>query len=270
MSHETVEVSVVIPTNKVDKWLDLAAESVLSQSGADFELVVLFDGMDKVPDLAWVSDDRVRTMLNPRSTGVGAALGKACLQARGEFIARLDADDIASPGRLAIQLKALKSDPGLIAVSGLVDWIDEEGLVVGAFGHKPLLDARRKLLEQNVLVQSAMMFRRSGYESAGGYEPLVQMEDYDLWLRLARLGRMQILNQTVSQYRLHPHQTSRRTDFRAEYVRLIVSERNALASMLGASMLLQFFRNALWVGALSVVYVIPPWMFKLVRRITGR
>jgi glycosyltransferase involved in cell wall biosynthesis len=265
-----VDVSVVIPTNKIDHWLQLAIESVLSQEGVDLELVLLFDGIDTPDPSLWSSDPRVRVLRNEVSQGVGHALRTACAQARGRYIARLDADDVALPGRFATQKAYLDEHPGTVAVTGGARWIDEDGAVVGRFGHAPGEDARERLLRQNVLVQSAIMFRADTYRAVGGYSPMRQMEDYDLWLRLAALGSMTILAQDVVEYRVHPQQTSRGVHPRADYVRTVMRERGRLAQTLGLQPGLQFLRDRIFKTALYAMYYLPPNLIRVIRTVTAR
>jgi glycosyltransferase involved in cell wall biosynthesis len=266
----SVDVSVVIPTNRIDSWLGIAVESVLSQQDVDLELILLFDGVEPPHPSLWPDDSRVRVVRNRVSQGVGHALREACSHAAGRFIARLDADDVALPGRLSAQIAYLDSHPETVAVTGGARWIDGGGAVVGRFGHRAGADARARLLRQNVLVQSAILFRTDAYRRAGGYGLMRQMEDYDLWLRLAVFGRMAILEQDVVEYRVHPEQTSRGVHPRGEYVAIILGERRALARTLGSPPMAQFFRDLFFRSALNAMYYLPPGLIRGIRKVTAR
>ncbi|MHA7241047.1 glycosyltransferase [Arthrobacter sp. TMS1-12-1] len=261
---------MIIPTNKINPWFPLAVKSVLSQTDANLELVLLFDGIAPPDPLPWAADLRVRMIRNEVSQGVGHALRTACAQARGRYIARLDADDVALPGRFAAQLAYLDQHPGTVAVTGGARWVDENGAVVGRFGHAPGSDARERLLRQNVLVQSAIMFRADAYRAVGGYSPMRQMEDYDLWLRLSAHGSMTILEQDVVDYRVHPHQTSRGVHPRADYVRTIMRGRRVLARELGFRPAVQFLRDRAFKTALYAMYYLPPDLIRVIRTVAAR
>ncbi|MBT2549821.1 glycosyltransferase [Arthrobacter sp. ISL-65] len=269
-SEEPVDVSVVIPTNRMHRWLDQAVTSVLQQTGVTLEVVLYLDNVKLSPGTDWADDPRVRVVSGAESQGVGHALREACRQARGEFIARLDSDDVALPGRLARQVAYLRTHADTVAVTGQAPWIDEEGVRIGAFGHSAGSDVRGKLLEQNVLVQSAIMFRATDYLAVGGYNPLKQMEDYDLWLRLALRGRMAVLEDDVVEYRIHPDQTSRGVHPRASYVRTIFAGRKNLAESLGKSAASQLLRNTAFRTALYMMYYLPPSVIRRIRTLTSR
>lgn len=269
-AEPTVDVSLIIPTNSMHRWLDRAVTSVLDQVGASFELIMYLDGIELSPGTEWVSDPRVRLIHGTSPQGVGHALREACKHARGEFIARLDSDDVALPGRFARQVAYLRDHPDTVAVTGQAPWIDEEGARIGAFGHASGADVRGKLLEQNVLVQSAIMFRAADYLAVGGYNPLRQMEDYDLWLRLALRGRMAVLDADVVEYRIHPNQTSRGVHPRAPYVKTVYAGRRDLAQLLGKSAGSQLIRNTAFRAALYMMYYLPPGLIRRIRTVASR
>lgn len=265
-----MDVSLIIPTNKIHPWLDAAVTSVLAQEGPSLELILYLDGVELPGEASWAGDHRLKVVQGGDSRGVGYALAEACRHARGEFIARLDSDDVALPARFLRQVEYLRSHPGTVAVTGRAPWIDEAGVRIGAFGHAPGADVRPKLLEQNVLVQSAIMFRRADYEAVGGYRPLRQMEDYDLWLRLALRGEMAVLDAEVVEYRIHSDQTSRGVHPRAAYVRDVFAGRAELAKHLGRSRVTQAVHNLAFSAALYMMYYLPPRLIRGIRTLASR
>lgn len=263
-------VAVVIPTNRIHGWLPQAAESVLAQTDVDVELILLLDGVRLEPMPEWARDPRVTLIHNAQSQGVGSALRRAMSAVSSEFVARLDSDDIALPGRLKAQADYLSSHPETVAVTGSVEWIDEHGDVIGRVGHKSGDDVRLELLVQNVLVQSAIMFRKSAYDSAGGYSEMRQMEDYSLWLRMACIGPVAIIDTLVTQYRIHPNQMSRGVRPWSAYVRAVIKERDALARHLGVPRSKQRIKNVMWVFALVLMYILPEPVLRPLRSALSR
>lgn len=263
-------VAVVIPTNRMHHWLPLAVESVLAQRDVDVELILLLDGVRLEPMPDWARDPRVTLIHNPQSQGVGFALRRAMMAVTSEFVARLDSDDIALPGRFKAQAEYLAAHPDAVAVTGSAEWIDEDGNVIGRFGHKPGGDVRSELLVQNVLVQSAIMFRKSAYDRAGGYSEMRQMEDYSLWLRLGRIGPLAIIDTLVTQYRVHPHQVSRGVRPWSAYVRSVIRERGDLARHLAVSGPRQRVRDVVWVLGLVLMYALPGPVFRALRSALSR
>lgn len=189
-------VSVVMSVYNAGGLLPTAMRSILAQQGVDFELVVVDDGstdgsgegLDR-----YASDDPRVRVLHQANAGLTKALIRGCREARGEFIARQDVDDVSLPGRLERQAGLLRSDPSLAMVSSWVATIGPEG--------EPLYETRRTtdpdeatcdLLEHGKgAVHGSVMFRRSLYEQVGGYrEEFYFAQDSDLWLRLGEVGRL--------------------------------------------------------------------------------
>lgn len=242
-------ITVVIPTNRLGPWMDAAAQSVLESVGVDIDLVVVLDGIS-VPEgnpPAWARDHRVRLIRNPISLGPSVAMTKAMEIARGEFIARLDSDDLVAPTRLTLQVEYLKSHPQAVAVGSRTERIDEAGASTGLvrlpFGD----DIRNHLLLSNVVPHSSLMFRRSVGIRVGGYDPtLRQMEDYDFILRLATAGPIAMLEQPLVRYRVHSTQTSQGAQPVGSHIRTVIAGRYALARALGRSAAVSSAKNLLW------------------------
>ncbi|MDQ0755764.1 glycosyltransferase family 2 protein [Arthrobacter sp. B3I4] len=249
-------VSVVVPAIRLDSWLDQALDSLLRQDGVELQLIVILDGVEEDGHRPWMEERRVTVLRNPTRLGVGSTLRRAMAEARGEFVARLDADDIAKPGRLREQAAYLRDHQDTVAVTSQTELIDDLGKVTGtmAFGAGP--DVRSRLLLQNVVVQSAVMFRLGAYQLAGGYEPLRQMEDYLLWLRLAQHGKIAILPQTLAQYRVHGAQLSRGAKPFGSHISQVLTERRNLRKNLGAPALEGWAKDATWLGVQYLRYYV--------------
>jgi hypothetical protein len=202
-------VSVVLPVRDAERYVRDAVESVLAQSLGEFELIAVDDGSTdgSLDVLRSFDDPRVR-VLERGAAGLTATLRAGCAAATGEYIARMDADDVALPGRLAAQVRALDADPGLAVCGGAVVMLDEHG-ARGSIVRFPEADGaiRRALPHYNCFAHPAVTMRRSAYEAVGGYR-LVNGEDYDLWLRLAEGFRLANLADPVLLYRHHPAQYS--------------------------------------------------------------
>ena len=188
-----------------------AVASVLAQSAGDLELIVVDDGStDATPDLlAAVSDGRLRVLRQAR-TGLTRALNRALGAARADLVARLDADDVALPERLARQRAFLERAPDVGLLGSAAREIDGAGATVRVV-RPPEDDAaiRRALIRANPFVHSSIMARRSLLERAGGYdESLAVAQDYDLWMRLARLTRLANLPDVLVVRRLGPRRVS--------------------------------------------------------------
>src|ERR1051326_2264165 len=129
-------VSVLVPVYNAARYLDVAISSVLRQTFSDFELIAVDDGSKddskKILEHFSANDARIRVISRP-NTGIVGALNDGLAVARGEFIARMDADDVALPGRFQAQLDYLRGHPDCIAVGTAVQIIDARGAVVDRF-----------------------------------------------------------------------------------------------------------------------------------------
>ena len=172
-----------------------AVRSILEQSHADFELVLVEDGSTDgsaavAADLVR-QDPRVRVVRSARQ-GVARALNAGLAACRAPIVARMDADDVALPRRLEIQLAHLEAHPDCVVVGGQVDLIDEEGDPLGwifnPLDHASILAGLRR--SAGAIVHPTAVFRAAEVRALGGYQVGCLAEDVDLFLRLAARGRL--------------------------------------------------------------------------------
>lgn len=202
-------VSVVIAARDGEAYIRDAIESVLEQDGVDLEVVVVDDGSEdgtpqSVRELA-ASDGRVR-LISADVASAGAARNIGWRAARGRFVAILDQDDLALPGRLAAQAAYLERHPQVGLVAGFCEVIDGNGDVIGNIGSlvepAEMADA---LLRDCPVVHCTAMFRREVLEAMGGYLPIpgTACEDYDLALRLSERSEIHVLRRPLAAWRVH-------------------------------------------------------------------
>jgi glycosyltransferase involved in cell wall biosynthesis len=184
-------------------------ESILAQEGVDFEFIVVDDGStDNTQEILKryaESDDRVRVLTQPGNQGLTRALIRGCAAARGEFVARQDADDISLPHRLKSLSLLLRSDSRLSFVSSWTRRMAPEGETITEF-KRPYdpLEATRKLYQEGLGPpgHGSVMFRKSAYEYVGGYrDAFYYAQDTDLWLRLGEMGLFGYEQAFLYQYR---------------------------------------------------------------------
>jgi len=189
--------------------VELAISSPLRQIHEHLEIVAVDDGStDESPTIiSRIHDSRLK-LLRQDHQGLVGTLGLGCTQARGEYIARLDADDAAHERRIAAQVKHLEGCPE-IGVLGTWAAIETEGGMVQTFA-PPTSDAalRRYLLWDNPFVHSSVMFRPAVYQNAGGYSEGPN-EDYRLWIRMARFCKLAELPEVLVTHRVRSASLSR-------------------------------------------------------------
>jgi glycosyltransferase involved in cell wall biosynthesis len=201
-------VSVVLPVRDCERYIARAVESIVEQTFHNFELIVIDDGSRDgtrqiLAELA-AQDHRIRVLERPRS-GLAASLEVGRSAARGLYIARMDADDIADAERLRWQVSYLDRHPEVVAVGGQIEIIDAENRSLGCrvFPVRPA-DCRAYLQRGAPFCHPAVMMRGDALSLVGGYRVAFEpAEDMDLWLRLANVGELANLDVNVLRYRVH-------------------------------------------------------------------
>ncbi len=211
----TPAVSVVMPVHNGERYLRAAADSILTQSFADFEFLIVDDGStDGTPailDGYARRDPRVRLLRQERrGPCLSVALRIGCAAARGRTIARMDADDVAFADRLERQVRFLDSRPEIAVVGGALQYLGDEGPLPRFLRHPTSADAVRDALPHyNCIAHPTAVFRRDVYDAVGGYRrAFMHGEEYDLWLRIADRHGLANLPDPVLYYRLHQDQIS--------------------------------------------------------------
>jgi len=225
-------------------FLKTAVESILDQTFTDFEFILIDDGSsDGSTELLREyaeQDDRIR-LFEQQNVGVTSSLNRGLREVRGEYIARMDADDVCHPERLEKQVAYLEHHQTYVAVGGQALLINEEGEPIRCSGASPGSDGkgRMKGLKQDhrsienelldggwPLLQPAVTMRREAVEDVGGYdERFEQNQDHDLFLKLAEVGRLSNLSSTVLKYRRHSEQATAQQsgrNFAAKYRKAII------------------------------------------------
>jgi glycosyltransferase involved in cell wall biosynthesis len=191
-----------------ERYLREAIDSILAQTLADFELIVVDDAStDATPRiLDCYRDPRLLRLRNGRNLGAAASLNRGLAQARGEFVARLDADDFAYPERLARQVAYLDHHPQVGLLGTWFEHMDPEGTVRERVT-RPITDTgiRWFQLFHCAFCHSSVMLRRDLLERTGQRynETLRSGIDFDLWVRLQAWTRMAMLPEYLVRYRLH-------------------------------------------------------------------
>ena len=190
--NDLPEISVVMSACNDAAHLPRAIESILSQEGVGIEFIIVndgsTDGSERILGDYARRDPRIR-VLEQSNRGLTLALIRGCAEARGEFIARQDADDESMPGRLQRLARRLNSDARLAFASSWAQTVGPEGeLMADLTRPEDPVVATSELLDQRIGPpgHGSVMFRRRTYEEVGGYRPeFYYGQDSDLWLRLA-------------------------------------------------------------------------------------
>jgi hypothetical protein len=201
-------VSVVISVHNGERYLRQSIDSVIAQTFGNFELLIVDDGStDGTPAiLAAYDDPRIVLMSNGENKGLAASLNMAFEACRGEFIARLDADDAALPERLERQVAYLDAHPETGIVGSACLLMDGDGREAGLVLSPPTdLEIRWRSLAGNPFQHPAVMVRREVLDRYGlRYDPAYRTaQDYELWIRLLGHTQGANLEQPLVRRRVH-------------------------------------------------------------------
>jgi glycosyltransferase involved in cell wall biosynthesis len=197
-------VSVIMPCYNAAQYVGKAIDSVLTQSHSNLEVLVVDDGStDGTASIVQGFDDPRIQYIYQDNSGPAAARNNAMAVARGEYIAFLDADDIALPDRLAEQVKLIEDHPEASVVTSGFTWIDEHDCELPWNNHSwrklPDLNNLQNWLYDCPIVPSATMLRRSALLEAGGFDTTLHGgEDWNLWLRLVLKGHRMVWHSQVA------------------------------------------------------------------------
>jgi glycosyltransferase involved in cell wall biosynthesis len=230
-------VSVIMSVYNGERFLKEAVESILAQSFTDLEFIIIDDGStdQSARILENYNDSRIIRIKNASNIGLTKSLNLGLKKARGFYIARIDADDISKPGRLAAQIAYLNSNPQIAVLGSAYETIDENSKLIQTF-YPPScpLVITWSLLFGNPIAHSSVVYRRDIILQLGGYdENILYAQDYDLWSRITEKGFMiSVLNIPLIQLRNHKAQITLIKQTRSRETALNIARKN-LQQLLG-------------------------------------
>lgn len=210
-------ISVVMSVFNGEKYLREAIESILEQTYKDFQFVIVNDGSTdsslEIMREYQKKDQRIK-IINQENTGLAKALNRGIKQAKGKYIARMDADDISKPDRLDKQIEFLENNPNCVALGTQSYVIDNDGNELFITN----LPTEKKTIKENYLparnpfYHGSVMFRKDSYIEVNGYnEDIIHfIEDLILWNNLSDIGELQNLSDALYVHRIQPNSLATR------------------------------------------------------------
>jgi glycosyltransferase involved in cell wall biosynthesis len=235
------EVSVVVTSYQQSPYLRECLESVRAQTFTDWHLVVVDDASeDGSPDLIrdWVAETGVdaEVLVNEANVGVCESLNRALPRCRGRYLAYLGGDDSWAPTKLEHQVERIDGDGDAAVVYTDARVVDAEGdLLHESFMtmHELLPPAEgdvfQRLIRQNFMVASGVMYRTDAVREAGGWDPALSFEDWDLQLRIARRHPFLFDGGTHATYRIHDASMTR-----SRFSHMLLGRMGTLEKWIGA------------------------------------
>lgn len=207
-------VSVLMPAYNAQKYIALAIESILEQTFSDFEFIIIDDGStDKTPLIIEEyakKDSRIIFLQNSQNLKISQALNLGLKIAKGEFIARMDADDWSYPERLRVQLDFMMAHPEVVISGANIEVCDQNLNILNSRTYlKTNLQIRNKIFKLNPFAHSVTFYRTEIAKKAGGYDANFNLaEDYDLYFRMGKYGEFANISKVLLKLRTHPQSLS--------------------------------------------------------------
>ena len=208
-----MSVSVLMPVYNCAHHLPAAIDSILSQTYRDFEFIIIDDHSTDDTSLALeryqAQDSRIKVYRNDGNLGVAKSLNRGLELAHGEYIARMDADDISLPERFARQVEYLDVHPEIGALGTQTVYIDDDGkFLPQQTWEQPTSPSLIlwHLLYGSPLCHPSTIMRADCLQRVGGYDPDYPNEDMHLWTKLAFVTKLMNLDEVLLQYRMGPHE----------------------------------------------------------------
>lgn len=204
-------VSVLMATYNNELFIDECLESIRRQTFDDFECIVVNDGStDRTTDILRhhaAADSRI-IVIEQENAGLTKSLNRAAGASRGEFLARIDADDVCLSKRLQRQVKFLKGNPDIDVVGTWIAVIDGKGQKiidhVLPIKHDEIIRCGLSEVPFSYIYHPTVLMRKSAFIKAGGYDEYFrQAQDYDLWFRIARFGKLENIPEALVKRRIH-------------------------------------------------------------------
>jgi glycosyltransferase involved in cell wall biosynthesis len=232
--NEMPLVTVLMSCYNAAKWLDESIPSILQQTYSNFEFLIIDDGSEDttydVLEIFAKKDHRIK-IFKKSNTGLADSLNVGLYQARGKWIARMDADDISELNRLEKQVAYAQNHTGVVYVGSDLRLIDSDGNFSTSYqypiNHNSLLN--NLLISKPFPPHSSAFYLCALARNLGGYRrKILRAEDWDLWLRLSEKGLLSSIPEPLVRIRKHPDQISLSSGGRES----IIDSRISIASYL--------------------------------------
>lgn len=264
MKKKIPKISIIMSVRNGERYLGDAINSILMQTYKDFEFIIVDDGSTDASPLILkrFTDKRIKILTNIIKKGLTKSLNIALNVSRGEYIARMDDDDIARKDRLERQINFLSSHKEIGVVGSWVRLVDKNGKEIGLLKFPCKNTAIiKKIFLYNPIRHSTVLFRKNLIKKYGKYDSdLDGAEDYDLWLRLAKKTKLANIALPLLSYRIHKDRVSEK------------EEKKVLRSALKARIkaILQYHyskQNLIYLIIPIITYSIPGNIKRIIKRV---
>lgn len=205
--------SVVMSVYNAEKYLNECIGSILNQTFSDFEFIIINDGStdSSLEIINSYSDKRIK-IINQSNRGLSKSLNRGIRVAKGKYISRIDADDIAMSNRFELQLDFLTNNSEYVIVGSNAEIIDKDGRILYKSNLSINDEQISMILPNSPFFHSSTTYLKTVFIKCGGYNEEVfhHFEDRILWNKMSKFGKLYNLNDSLIQYRLVPESISNR------------------------------------------------------------
>ena len=197
-------VAVLLPVYNAEKYLKEAIDSILNQTYKNFDFYIINDGSsDKSEEIIEsYNDDRIKYIKNEENKGLIYTLNKGLELIKADYILRMDSDDISMPERIEKEVVFMDANPDVIVCGTQIEYFGEKtGESKFPLSHNEI---HARLLFLSSLAHPSVIFRRSELEKNNLFYKAgnIHLEDYELWTRAAKHGKLANLNEVLLRYRI--------------------------------------------------------------------
>lgn len=204
-------ITVFMATYNSSRYIAASVQSILNQSFSDFELLIVNDGStdDTITIVKSFDDPRIRILNNDVNRGLTYTRNRGLKEAKGEYFAILDSDDIAMKDRLLLQYDFMKNNPNVVLCGGQAMLINDNDDEIGLYSvPTDVHNLREQMVFRNIFINPACMMRTEIVRQIGGYRDYAPAEDFDLFLRLVNKYQTDNLESVLIKYRVHASNAS--------------------------------------------------------------
>ena len=207
-------ISVVMPVYNNEQYLQESIESVLRQTYDNYEFIIINDGSTdsskKIIEKFQQDDDRI-ILLTQKNLGITKSLNRAIKYSNGDYIARMDADDICDPKRFELQIQHMEKNPNIDIVGSMVSIISKKGEIIKFMNDLPIEDYQIKwqLIFGTPLIHPALLIKKSTFTRYGYFDDRLDVaQDIEFWRRISCRVRFYNLPKILLKLRIHNRSTS--------------------------------------------------------------
>ena len=210
--NSTPKISVLMPVYNCELYIKEAIDSILNQTYSDFEFLIIDDSSkdQTISIIKSYNDARIQLIEKPVNSGLTLSLNMGLRFAKGKYIARMDGDDISLPERFEKQVAFLEANEDTVVCGTAFSIIGTNEVVNVPENHEAI---KLALLKNNCIAHPSVMMRKSILDKDSIFYNAAKesAEDYDLWVRLLKIGKLHNLQEVLLKYRVHDKQVSQKS-----------------------------------------------------------